>query len=331
MKKKICIGAMAILILILISIFINFGSKSEVFEIPEKRVTFVAPFVTNDYWGAACNGAIKEGQKYGIDVNAVSSVEMSEEKLIKNLKHAIFSNVDGIITYGMGGNDDFLDILELAEEKKIPVVLIDSNVDTEHKLAYVGTDNYLSGQLAAEEMVKECDGKGKVMVMVSFLNMANQTDRVAGFQEVMDKYPDMEIVEILEGESNTMLGEERIISAIQENSEINGIFCAEGMSTISVCNAMKKHKADRKEMHVITYEDTNIVETALKKGYISATIKQNPKEMGHQAVYILNAYFNGESFKNREWYTKITVIRKEDIEDKENSEDKGGEIQWHYY
>lgn len=331
MMKKVWIGVGTIFIFGMTALLFNILSKPQKFTVPQKRVAFVAAFTTDSYWGMACNGAIEEGKKYGIDVKGLSSVGMSGEKLIENLEHAIYSDVDGIITYGMRGYDDFLKMLEKAEAQGIPVVLIDSDVDTEHRLAYVGTDNYLSGQLAAEELVQDCGGKGKILVVVSLLDTANQIDRVAGFQEIMDQYPDMEIVKILEGKSNTMLGQEIIMNAIQENPEINGIFCAEGVATISVCNAMRELNLSCQDIHVMTYDYSEAVEIALDEGYISATIQQDPKEMGKQAIAVLNQYLNGETLLNKELYTKIALIRKENIADSKNIDYGSVDIQWHYY
>lgn len=300
-------------------------------EKPEKRISFVAAFTTESYWAMACGGAMEEGEKYNFDVKGLSSVEMSAEKLIANLESAIYSDVDGIITYGMRGSEEFVQTLEKADAQGIPVVLIDSDVDTEHKLGYVGSNNYLSGQRAGNEMAKDCGGKGKILVVVSYLETANQIDRVAGFRDALEQYPDMEIVEILEGESNVTMGQEVIMNALLEKPEINGIFCAEGVSACSAGYVMEKLEKDCEDIHVYAYDYSGPINEWLEQGYMSGTIQQDPKGMGKLAVRMLEEYMRTGTLAEKEIYTDTALITKENLEDSKNIDYGSMDIQWHYY
>ena len=119
--------------------------RTEVVNDWEKELLLFLLFQTTIIGEKICTGAIEEGALCGMDVKCVSSADNDETKVSENLKSAVYSDVDGIIVYGVDGSSDFMNGLSQAWEKEIPVVLVDSNVDTERTLCYVGTNNYESG------------------------------------------------------------------------------------------------------------------------------------------------------------------------------------------
>ena len=85
--------------------------------------------------------------------------------------------------------------LETASRAKIPVVIIDSGLNGEDHVSFVATDNYKGGVLAAREMGRILEGKGKVIVLRYQVGSASTDEREAGFVDTIKKeFPNIQII-----------------------------------------------------------------------------------------------------------------------------------------
>lgn len=296
-----------------------------------KRVSFFAAIANQGYWGRAAVGAMQEGERYDLQIKCFAHTDLDAEKLLTNMEVAINSQVDGIITYGLNQSKAFLELQERAAQEGIPLVLIDSDVERGDRLCYIGTDNQYSGALAGEVMYAECNGKGKILAVLSGREVKNQIERMEGFEAVLQENPGMEIVEYLEIGSNRLLGKEKIVKALEENPEINGIFCAEGIGTGACCQMMQERQAGAGAVCVIGYDYNEIVREAMAKGYITACIQQDSWRMGELAAEVLGQYLNEGIIPPKVLVTDVLLIRRENMEEAEQTLYGNVDIKWHQY
>ena len=87
-----------------------------------------------------------------------------------------------------------IDKVEDAMSKNVPVVIIDSGINTDKRVAYVATNNEQGGYLAGKRLAELLDGKGRVMMLRYQENSASTEQREAGFLKAMAEYDDIEVV-----------------------------------------------------------------------------------------------------------------------------------------
>ena len=75
--------------------------------------------------------------------------------------------------------------VEKALASKIPVVIIDSGLQSDKPTSYVATDNFKGGQLAGEHLGQLLGGKGKAIMLRYQVGSASTEEREAGFLDVM--------------------------------------------------------------------------------------------------------------------------------------------------
>ena len=92
----------------------------------------------------------------------------------------------------------------------------------------------------------------------------------------MQNCPEMEIVEILEGSSNMMQGQKRIEDALDRNEDVDGIFCAEGITSYAALKVMQERSGEASRIPVTVYEYGEVLAKGLENGYISTAIVQAP-------------------------------------------------------
>ncbi|MDO4454272.1 MAG: substrate-binding domain-containing protein [Eubacteriales bacterium] len=326
MKK----GIMILLVLFLTVNAAIFGTMEEHIKIEEEkpRVTLIAPFANEAYWGSMANGVTKAGNDLGISTKCVGFTKMETEKQIQAIESAIYAKVDGIVTAGIGESDEVRALLEKADKEGIRVVLVDSDMEEVQKLCYIGTDNYEAGKMAGKDIIEITGGKGKMAVIVSKMEAQNQKERMEGFQEAIAPYPELKIIKILEGNSDVRILNERISQMLEEEQDLTAVFCAEGYGATSIAQIIKDAEGEYDDVKVVGFGVSELKREDIENGILYSTIYQNSYEMGYRAVKAIK-----NSMEDKEVlpvdYTEIKSIKKENIDEMEINKGRGA--QWHIY
>ena len=92
--------------------------------------------------------------------------------------------------------------IEAAKAKGLEVVGFDSGVG-DMADTHCSTDNYAAAELAAENMARLLNGKGKVGIIGHSQTMIDAIQRVEGFVDYLEKnYPDIEVVDTQYGDGD---------------------------------------------------------------------------------------------------------------------------------
>lgn len=326
--KKIIAAGLLIFLVVNAGVFGSMEETEPIKDGEELRMTLIAAFANEAYWGSMANGFTKAGEDLGLSTKCIGFTEIDVEKQIEAIKSAIYAKVDGIVTAETKECEEFNQVLEEAKEAGIPVVLVDSNVEEAEKLCYIGTNNYEAGALAGRDIVEVTEGKGNVAVILSSLESENQRDRLKGFQDVLDDYPEMKIVKVLEGNSDSRILNEHLSRLLEEEKGLTAVFCAEGYSATSMGQIIKDAKGEYDDLKVVGFGVSAVKKDDIEKGVLYSTIYQNSYEMGYRALEALKKSIGHETVKPVD-YTEIKSIKKENIEEMDINEGKGA--QWHIY
>src|SRR5690606_25384856 len=120
--------------------------------------------------------------------------EDDREQQIQVVENFVGRQVDGIVLAPLDA-DALVAPVEAATNAGIPVVIIDSDLNTPNRVSYVATDNHRGGVLAAESLAKQIGGKGKVIMLRYHSGSASTEAREAGFLDTIQKnYPEIELL-----------------------------------------------------------------------------------------------------------------------------------------
>lgn len=326
MKGKILVGA-GIAALFASSLGI-FWSREKQVDIPEKRITFVAPFANTGYWGKAAMGSVERGRELGMDVKCIGFTKLDQAKQITYIRSAVQSRVDGIITAGMEETPEMIAAIEEARAAGIPVILIDSDIKESERNCYIGTNNYEAGRLAGEDIAKACGETGKVIAVVSYIDNMNQKQRIEGFRDVLADYPDMELVEILEGQSNEIYLQDKLVGFLEEHEDIRGVFCAEGYAANCMCRQVMESPEKYEGLNIVVFDLNEEKRQAVEEGKIYSCIEQNPGAMGERAADALWQALSGEE-ELSDFYTEVSCIYQDNVNQVKDT--ANGDVEWHIY
>ena len=85
---------------------------------------------------------------------------------------------------------------DLAADSEIPIVAFDSGSDYQGLMATVSTNNSESAQVVADNLGKELEGAGEIVVVANDSKSKNNKERVNAFAaKLQESYPEISIVD----------------------------------------------------------------------------------------------------------------------------------------
>jgi ABC-type sugar transport system, periplasmic component len=158
-----------------------------------KTIYVLVKVLGNQYWSVVEAGAKKAGEDLGCNVVIVGTAAESDvERQVALLQDAVSAQADGIVIAPL---DRKAMAAPISEQFKsgIPMILIDSSVDTEDYSAAYLTDNIDAGKQAAEALIaklKEAntpeDVEGVIAITIGSAGSQAIIDRNEGFKEYWD-------------------------------------------------------------------------------------------------------------------------------------------------
>jgi ribose transport system substrate-binding protein len=261
----------------------------------KKRIAVVPKGTSHVFWLTVRAGAEAAGQKFGVDViwNG-PPLETEYDRQMQIVDSMIAQHVDGLAV-AAAERRALNHSLDRAAESGIPVTVFDSGVDSTNYMTFLATDNYEAGKMAARELARLLDAKGKVAMLMHAPGSASTMDRERGFDEVMkSEFPKIEVVVRQFGmsdRSNAMGAAENILTA---HPNLDGIFASSEPSSIGVALALKSRGLAGK-VKFVSFDSSDTLIEDLKAGTIDAMVVQDPFKMGFEAVKTLVDKLNGST------------------------------------
>lgn len=197
-------------------------------------------------------------------------------------------------------------------EKGIPVVTLNTDIENSRRIAYVGSNYYLSGQTAGGLMHLVTSGQVYIGIVSGSQNILCHTERIAGFRSVTDKYDNMHISAAIVNQDDDFESYELTARLLREHPEINALYFAAG-GVYGGCRAVTA-SGRQYDIKIITYDMVETTQKMIEQGLIAATICQQPMLQGSKPLDILFANLTtGESPQSEFNYVDVDIRIKENL------------------
>lgn len=161
---------------------------------------------------------------------------------------------------------------------------------------YVGTDIKQSAMEATEALIEMMGGEGKIINVLEVLEDSNTVLRKEGVEEVVAKYPDVEIVQEISGMKSTEEAIEKIGNSITANiDEVDGIIATGFTTSVGLAQTLEDFYAknpDKKLCSIGIDTDPTLMK-AIENDILDATVAQNPYGHGYLSMVLLNYLAEG--------------------------------------
>jgi len=246
---------------------------------------------THEYWKSIHAGALKAVEDLAAKGTKVAIIwkgplrEDDREQQTQVVEGFVAQGVQGIVLAPFDSHA-LVRPVEEAARVGIPTVIVDSGLDTDQIVAFVATDNYKGGALAADRMGELLHGTGRVLMLRYQEGSASTQAREDGFVDrIKQAYPKIDLIS-----SNQYAGPTRdTAKRASENlltryaDDVQGVFTANESSTAGMLLALQD--IDKAGKVVFLGFDTNFAFTeAMRAGQMQGIVVQDPFRMGELGV-----------------------------------------------
>jgi simple sugar transport system substrate-binding protein len=175
--------------------------------------------------------------------------------------------------------------VERALEAGIPVFAYnaDARGGNNKRLAYIGQDLFLSGQMMGERIVKLV-GEGPVAIFIATPGQLNLQPRVDGAVDAIKKSGAKIEVSVIATDPTANAGLSKITAYYLGHQDVKGMFGVSGGDTMNSGLVSRKYDLPKKGVHAGGYDLLPRSLEAVRDGYLDFVIDQQPYLQGFYTV-----------------------------------------------
>ena len=284
------------------------------------QIAIIPKSTTNEYWNIIHAGALKAQQELkaqGVEINLLWVGPPTEDDIVRQqqiVKEMVEKHVSGIVI-SPGDVRALVAPVEAAVQAKIPVIIIDSGLQSVKQLSFIATDNYKGGVLCARRLGTVLEGKGKV-ILFRFKKGAAGTDaRETGFLDTLkNQYAGIQVISSDQYAGGTYESAEKNATELLKRmgQDANGVFASNEIAATGMIAALRA-TGFAKKIKFVGFDASSHTLEALKAGDMHGFVVQNPMQMGYLGVKTLVAALKGETVE-RQIDTGCVMVTLDNIE-----------------
>ncbi|MFI6919528.1 sugar ABC transporter substrate-binding protein [Nonomuraea spiralis] len=260
------------------------------------------PRADSDFWNSYIKYVPQMATELKVDLMPATNSQNDVSKLVNNVQALVGQGAKAIV---MAPQDTgaIANTLQQLENKKIPVVTVDTRPDKGKVYMVVRADNRAYGTKACEFLGEKLGGKGKVVQLEGALSSINGRDRSEAFTECMKtKFPGITVFsEPTEWEGSKAAS--MLQTRLEQNPDIKGIYMHAGGVHLAPTLQVLKQKnllvppADPKHVFVVSNDGIPQEFEEIRKGNIDATVSQPADLYARYAIFYAKAAVDGKTFQ----------------------------------
>jgi len=295
---------------------LSFGaSAGEVNKANANRTLVFIPKSTNSqFWVAIWDGAKQAGRELGYKEVLFQGVASLSDVIgqINLFNDVVTSRPAGIIV-AVTDSKSLKAPIEKAIDAGVPVVTVNSGIDSAKVYAHVATDNYEAGAMAADKLAELIGKKG--LVADIGIDAASETgrEREGGFRDRMTKaYPQVKVLPVQYSAGEVSRGMNITSDLLTGNPEIVGIFCAQDNGGTGAAQMLKQRRVKDK-VKLVAFDASPDEFQLFLEGYMDGLILQDPFMQGYQGIYALDSVINKKPLPEKRFKTPTKTITKDNM------------------
>lgn len=244
------------------------------------------------FWQTVSDGVESACKDYGVSYEIVGPFsETQVDEQIRIVESAIRSKPDAIVLAATD-YDLLIPVAKEIKKARIPLVTVDSFINSNDADTKIGTDNYDAGKRAGAALMEHIRPGSEVVIMSYVQGSSTALDRESGVREYLKGK--VEIVETLYSRGEADVAYEQAFHLLRTNLNVKGIIALNDPTAIGAARALNE-TGRKDEVILIGFDNSLAVLQSVEAGVIKATIVQRPFNMGYLGIMAALDIIHGKS------------------------------------
>ena len=174
--------------------------------------------------------------------------------------------------------------------------------------AYVGSDNYVGGQLAGSFILEKLSGgETNIVFFEGVVDQETAQQRKAGFFNILNGQNITLVAEFV-ADWNKEKAFEAMNIYLAKGEDFNAIFASNDQMALGVIESLERNGINPEDKIIVGFDAIPEAIEAINTGKLNATIRQKPGEMGRIAMQLAIDLINGKRV-SRNHPIKVEIIK----------------------
>jgi ribose transport system substrate-binding protein len=274
-------------------------NRNEPSATDQPTIALVMKTLNNPFFVDMERGAKEAAGRLGVRLLVQAAErEIDVEKQMQIVENLIQRKV-GAICVSPSGSREIIPAIVKANQAGIPVLIVDTRVDTRaladakgRTATFIGSDNIEGGRIAGRYMVEQLKGKGKIVILEGVPGHETGDARLQGFKEIVTREPGIQVAASQTANWERDQGYSVLQNLLQAHPDIRAVFACNDLMALGAVEAIgAARKAEG--ILVVGFDATADAREAIRKGSMAGSVAQHPEEMGRLAVENARALIGG--------------------------------------
>lgn len=261
----------------------------------ERTYALVVMTTQSTYWQTVKAGAELAAEESGVEIYFTAPLNGASDinGQVDVMQTCMNQGVDGIMLAACDV-DALVPITEIIIDQGIPVVVVDTGLNSDKVNSKVLTDNYSAAAELAVKVGEDMGGTGKIAILNFLAGAQTGILRESGFVETLkEKYPEIEILETQYYDNDTQKALQVTENLLAAHPDIKAIYGCNEYGMVGAGRVViEKGLADVK---VYGFDFSDDVLHLFEDGVCAAAVVQKPYDMGYLGVKTLNDIIEGNA------------------------------------
>lgn len=314
MFLKPFLGRLTVVVLISFTLSACGGSSDDSSE-TALQIAVIPKGTTHEFWKSIHAGAEKAADELGVEVIWQGPQKEDDRQMqIQVVQNFISRGIDAIVLAPLDSRS-LARPVETAANRGIPVIIIDSGLDSEAQTSFIATNNYEGGRMGAERVAELIGGDGKVVLLRYQEGSASTMAREQGFLDGLREHaPNAELLVDNIYAGATMEKALQVSQNILNRfSEIDAIFTVNESATQGMLRALETSGRSG-SIEFVGFDVNDTLLEALRTGLIDGLVVQDPFTMGYLGVKTAVETVRGEQVEPQT-DTRSVLVTPDNVDD----------------
>jgi ABC-type sugar transport system substrate-binding protein len=256
-----------------------------------KKIALFISHLQNPFFTSLYHGAQNAADLFGTEL-VVFDAQNDDAQQLSAMLSIVKAEVSVLIV-NPTNSDTIAPGIELANDKKIPVITVDRKCVGGEIVCHIESDNIEGGKMAGSALVRYLGGKGRIVEIEGIPGTSAAQERGVGFNQVIGKHSQMKVVARQTAHFDRKRARETMLRFLRTGVHFDAVFAHNDNMILGVLEAMESAKYTRPRV-LIGFDAIREAVLAVEQGKLTATIAQRPESMGRLAVQSAARLLRGE-------------------------------------
>jgi ribose transport system substrate-binding protein len=262
------------------------------------KIAVIPMGTTHEFWKSVHAGALTAARELGVDVLWKGPLkEDDRNEQVQVVETLAGAGVDALVLSPL---DDRALVRPVTDALRagIPTIVFNSALQGEEHVAFISTDNFQGGVLAARAMGRLMEGRGRVILMRLKVGVEGTTKREEGFLLTLRaEFPAIAILSDNQyAGTSTEMAYQTMENLLSRFTGVDAVFTPNESTTFGALRALQDRGLAGKVIHVGFDASAKLIE-ALENGEIRGLVLQDPFAMGYLSLKTAVAHLRGEPYE----------------------------------